>query len=103
MEAASPPRLSGLFDQFLRSPPSLREMVTVIGYADDYAWFVGLVRRTAIRLAVTVQTSWDLLDQWRQQEGRLALTAAASLPTGDVGPLNSEQLRLALTPLLPVA
>ena len=45
MEAASPPGLSGLFDQLLRRPPSLREMVTLVGYADDYAWFAGLVRR----------------------------------------------------------
>ena len=45
MEAAAPPRLSGLAKQLLRRPPSLRELVTLIGYADDYAWFVGLVRR----------------------------------------------------------
>ena len=46
MEAASPPLLSGLAEQLLlRRPPSLRELVTVVGYADDYAWFAGLVRR----------------------------------------------------------
>ena len=45
MEAASPPRLSGLPPLLLRRPPSLRELVTLVGYADDYAWFTGLVRR----------------------------------------------------------
>ena len=44
MEAA-PPTLSGLAEMLLRRPPSLRELVTLIGYADDYAWFTGLVRR----------------------------------------------------------
>ena len=45
MEAVSPPRLSGLARLLLRRPPSLRELVTLVGYADDYAWFAGLVRR----------------------------------------------------------
>ena len=45
MEAAAPPRLSGLADLILRRPPSLRELVSVVGNADDYAWFTGLVRR----------------------------------------------------------
>ena len=45
MEAAAPARLSGLAKLLLRRPPSLRELVTLIGYADDYAWFVDLVRR----------------------------------------------------------
>ena len=45
MEAAFPPLLSGLAEKLLRRPPSLRELVTIIGYADDYAWFGGLVRR----------------------------------------------------------
>ena len=45
MAVASPPLLSGLAQTLLRRPPSLRELVTIIGYADDYAWFVGLVRR----------------------------------------------------------
>ena len=45
MEAAAPPRLSGLADLLLRRPPSLRELVSVVGNADDYAWFTGLVRR----------------------------------------------------------
>ena len=44
MEAAAPPLLSGLPGLLLRRPPSLREMVTIVGYADDYAWFTGLVR-----------------------------------------------------------
>ena len=45
MEAVSPPLLSGLSELLLRRPPSLRELVTIVGYADDYAWFAGLVRR----------------------------------------------------------
>ena len=45
MEAAVPPRLSGLAELLLRRPPSLREMVTLIGHVDDYAWFAGLFRR----------------------------------------------------------
>ena len=45
MEAAAPPLLSGLAKKLLRRPPSLRELVTIVGYADDYAWFAGLVRR----------------------------------------------------------
>ena len=45
MEAAAPAQLSGLAGLLLRRPPSLRELVTVIGYADDYAWFTELVRR----------------------------------------------------------
>ncbi len=45
MEAAAPPRLSGLAKLLLRRPPSLRELVTLVGYAEDYAWFAGLVHR----------------------------------------------------------
>ena len=45
MAAAAPAQLSGLAGLLLRRPPSLRELVTLVGYADDYAWFVGLVRR----------------------------------------------------------
>ena len=45
MAAAAPAQLSGLVNLLLRRPPSLRELVTLVGYADDYAWFVGLVRR----------------------------------------------------------
>ena len=45
MAAAAPALLSGLSTLLLRRPPSLRELVTLIGYADDYAWFAGLVRR----------------------------------------------------------
>ena len=45
MAAAAPPQLSGLAKLLLRRPPSLRELVTLVGYADDYAWFTGLVRR----------------------------------------------------------
>ena len=45
MAAAAPALLSGLAGLLLGRPPSLRELVTLVGYADDYAWFVGLVRR----------------------------------------------------------
>ena len=45
MATAAPAKLSGLAKLLLRRPPSLRELVTLVGYADDYAWFVGLVRR----------------------------------------------------------
>ena len=45
MAATAPALLSGLAELLLRRPPSLRELVTLVGYADDYAWFVGLVRR----------------------------------------------------------
>ncbi len=44
MEAAAPALISGLAKLLLRRPPSLREMVVIVGYADDYAWFTGLVR-----------------------------------------------------------
>ena len=45
MAVAAPPRLSELADLLLRRPPSLRELVTLVGHAEDHAWFVGLVRR----------------------------------------------------------
>ena len=45
MEAAAPPLLSGLAQLLLRRPPSLRELIALVGYAEDYAWFAGLVRR----------------------------------------------------------
>ena len=45
MATEAPAQLSGLANLLLRRPPSLRELVTLVGYADDYAWFVGLVRR----------------------------------------------------------
>ncbi len=45
MAAAAPALLSGLPQLLLRRPPSLRELVIIVGYADDYAWFTGLVRR----------------------------------------------------------
>ena len=45
MAAAALALLSGLATLLLRRPPSLRELVTLVGYADDYAWFTGLVRR----------------------------------------------------------
>ncbi len=45
MAATAPAQLSGLAELLLRRPPSLRELVTLVGYADDYAWFAGLARR----------------------------------------------------------
>ena len=45
MATAPPPLLSNLAETLLRRPPSLRELVTLIGYAEDYAWFTALVRR----------------------------------------------------------
>ena len=45
MHAAAPPLLNGLAKLLLRRPPSLRELVTLVGYSGDYAWFAGLVRR----------------------------------------------------------
>ena len=45
MAVAAPPRLSELADLLLRRPPSLRELVTLVGHAEDHAWVVGLVRR----------------------------------------------------------
>ena len=45
MEAVAPVLMNGLAELLLRRPPSLRELATLVGYADDYAWFAGLVRR----------------------------------------------------------
>ncbi len=45
MATAAPALLSGLPQLLLRRPPSLRELVTIVGYAEDYAWFAELVRR----------------------------------------------------------
>ena len=45
MATTTPALLSGLAETLLRRPPSLRELVVLVGYADDYAWFAGLVRR----------------------------------------------------------
>ena len=60
MEAAAPALLSGLSELLLRRPPSLRELVTVIGYADDYAWFAGLVCRLFPDRAEAVLSAPDL-------------------------------------------
>ena len=45
MAAAAPALLSRLSELLLPRPPSLRELVIIVGYADDYAWFTALVRR----------------------------------------------------------
>ncbi len=60
MEALAPPRLSGLAGLLLRRPPSLREIATLISYADDYAWFTGLVRRLFPQEAEAVLAAPDL-------------------------------------------
>ncbi len=59
-QAAAPPRLSGLAEKLLRRPPSLRELVTIVGYADDYAWFAGLVRRLFPNEAETALSAPDV-------------------------------------------
>ena len=45
MATAAPVLLSNLAETLLRRPPSLREMIVRLGYAEDYAWFTGLVSR----------------------------------------------------------
>ena len=60
MEAAAPALMSGLAQMLLRRPPSLRELVTLIGYADDYAWFAGLVRRLFPQEAETALSAPDV-------------------------------------------
>ena len=61
MEAASPPVLSGLAQTLLRRPPSLRELVTLVGFANDYAWFAALVRRLFPGEAETMLATPDVL------------------------------------------
>ena len=60
MEAAAPARLSGMAGMLLRRPPSLRELVTLVGHADDYAWFAGLVRRLLPQEAEAVLAAPDV-------------------------------------------
>ncbi len=60
MEAAAPALLSGLAGLLLRRPPSLRELVTLAGYADDYAWFAGLVHRLFPREAESALAAPDV-------------------------------------------
>ncbi len=60
MAASAPALISGLAQLLLRRPPSLRELVTVIGYADDYAWFTGLVRRLFPNEAETALSAPDV-------------------------------------------
>ena len=57
MAVAAPPRLSELADLLLRRPPSLRELVVLVGNAEDHAWFVGLVRRLFPQEAEAVLTA----------------------------------------------
>ena len=60
MAAAFPPLLSGLSERLLQRPPSLQELVTVVGYAEDYAWFAGLVRRLFPKEAERVLSAPDV-------------------------------------------
>ena len=47
-------------ERLLRRPPSLRELVVLVGYAEDHAWFVGLVRRLFPDEAEAVLTAPDV-------------------------------------------
>ena len=60
MQAAAPARLSALAGLLLRRPPSLRELVTLIGYAGDYAWFSDLVRRLFPQEAEAILSAPDV-------------------------------------------
>ena len=60
MEAAAPARLSALPGLLLRRPPSLRELVTLVGFAEDYSWFAGLVRRLFPREAEAALAAPDV-------------------------------------------
>ena len=60
MATAAPALLSCLAQLLLRRPPSLRELVTIVGYADDYAWFTGLVRRLFPNEAETALSAPDV-------------------------------------------
>ena len=68
MESLAPPSLSGLAKLLLRRPPSLRELVALIGYAGDYAWFTALVRRLFPQEAEAVLAAPDV----RQRVERFA-------------------------------
>ena len=61
MEAAAPPRLSRLAGLLLRRPPSLRELVTLVGFANDYSWFAELVRRLFPQEEADVLATADVL------------------------------------------
>ena len=60
MAVAAPTRLSELADLLLRRPPSLRELVVLVGYAEHHAWFVGLVRHLFPDEAGAVLTAPDI-------------------------------------------
>ena len=77
MHAPPPLRLHALAARLLRRPPSLRELVTVVGYAEDYAWFAALVRRL---FPVEAEAALALPDA-RARVGRFAeLFAARHFP-----------------------
>ena len=60
MRVTAPTRLSGLAELLLRRPPSLRELVAMVGYAHDHAWFVGLVLRLFPQEAEAVLAAPDI-------------------------------------------
>ncbi len=68
MDPQAPLSLSALAARLLRRPPSLRELVTLVGYADDYAWFAGLVHRLFPLEAEAVLAAPDA----RERVGRFA-------------------------------
>ena len=73
MGTQAPLRLSALAARLLRRPPLLRELVTLVGYADDYAWFAGLVRRLFPEEAEAVLMAPDT----RERVARFAALFAA--------------------------
>ncbi len=60
MATAAPALLSGLTELLLRRPPSLLGLVTIVGYADDYAWFTGLVSHLLPDEAETILSAPDV-------------------------------------------
>ncbi len=60
MAATAPALISGIARLLLRRPPSLRELVIIAEYADDYAWFTALVRRLFPNEAEAVLSAPDV-------------------------------------------
>ena len=77
MSTAAPPLLSNLAETLLRRPPSLRELVTLVGYAGDYAWFAELVRRLFPDEAAATLSAPDLN---RRMEGFVELFQERHFP-----------------------
>ena len=66
MATAAPPLLNGLARLLLRRPPSLRELIVRLGYAEDYAWFADLTRRL---FPDEAETLLDVPDVGQRLEG----------------------------------